>query len=81
MESRNYANELHHYYMWSQDNLAALIDVTRPKAKKIIDGSAKPNNIQEALLKEVCERQLTYKKFTSHSIRAYRLQLLRESES
>lgn len=78
--SDNLASELHYYYMWSQDNLATLIDATRPKVKKMISGEVEPNDLQAVLLKEVLRNGLTYKKYIEIASRHYRLKLIRESE-
>ncbi|WP_425005789.1 hypothetical protein [Mycolicibacterium sp. S3B2] len=80
MSNTNYASELYHYFMWSHDALAALIDVSRPKVKKMIAGEVTPNNIQETVLREVRNRQMNPKKFNHEAMLAYRLKLIRESE-
>ena len=76
----NHANELHHYYMWSLDNLAELLDCSRSKAKQFVLGEKQPNQLQHVLLKEVAKRQLTQKRFSTEARRVYRLKLIRESE-
>ena len=80
MISKNSIAELHYYYMWSQDNLAKLIDATRPKVKKMIAGEVSPNDLQKVLLDEVLARQLTYSEYLNQASRVYRLKLIRESD-
>lgn len=77
--SKNPVAELHHYYMWSQDNLAKLIDASRPKIKKMIAGEVQPSDLQKVLLDEVLTRQLTYSEYLNQASRVYRLKLIRES--
>ena len=74
------AYQLHHYYMWSQDNIADLIDATRPKVKKMISGEVQPNDLQSVLIKEVVDRQMSHKEFIREATRHYRLKLIRWSD-
>lgn len=64
---------------WSHDELAWLIEVSRPTIRKILDGNGEDilGELETAVIDATLSSFLTQKKFVEYAKNSYRLELLR----